>query len=1049
MRASASCGLASRASATSTARTLGARTFARVRARPTRNLSRVILRSPARGIVLVHADATRTTTDDGGDGKDPSPGVVKSDGRAPNANAGAQRMGSSSGLEKRTTANGGDARNRDTNGRSSDTLAIEKRRENTTAIAPVIAIDSSTDDGGGDEEKTSPAEPPRTVPTSQTPPRLALSEEELLPPSKREKRGKASDDGADGVSGAKEGVEKPEVNGEVQATTKTKPKVNEETGTGEKKLATPKSPPLTSGGSIKSAAGTTVANDSEPVLAGGEGGGDDDARGMRGGGGGGNDDDESDEEEEEEDDDEVVVFDPWYKLAWLEMERELTKIMQQLLNIWITRDPSKTTRLVLFSILGTGLFFASLLLYPENPLEFSDDGLFSAVFGRNPRWVINRELGPVQPTLLSTTCACAVAFAKVRLGTNMFRLSPFMHGVLGLPMGFMLVFRWNNAHERWWYGRTCLGNILFYCKNLGGTFCTWVAPDDPMLTARTLGLIGALKETVADRLNGTVLNDGAILSQLTTPLDAGDLEGLFLADNKVLFCLEQLRACVVEAYRKGYVPPAIASTMHLEVGAIMDNYGSCEKVVNQPPPGCIITHLKSTLMVYMCSLPMILVHEVGVWGVVPVTAILSLALFGIEAAAEQIEQPFGNRPYDLPVRALMNSNGRDLEQTSKKVLGMTGFVNGTKLAFVPPETSVTTPIKVAGADVAPSKILPVPKTPAKTPELKPEPKPATSAFVAPAKSSPKVPETTTSATAVIIPGTPRDNTVSLASERLETSSVSSTAKDSPFGFASEPPMQTSGTEVPSSPKMDGTADPARPSTPTPTTPIRGKSALQAAMDAVSEAPKFRSPQTTSVDLSSFRTAANMSETTSSSAQPLVRGKSELPAWKAQSPIEIYDQVLDERPSTEIPDSPRYHTQKSLRRRDSYGHQFFEMFTHHRNSGASSSSSEQGSPTNGALERTRSAHLPRSNSMNSFHGGRDDGERDIRDMPFSRNAFGRSPSKSDLIAEEDGAVPMHRVGAMNRSTSATDVSALEEAIKRAREARKRSSILGSSRGDDRN
>jgi hypothetical protein len=71
------------------------------------------------------------------------------------------------------------------------------------------------------------------------------------------------------------------------------------------------------------------------------------------------------------------------------------------------------------------------------------------------------------------------------------------------------------------------------------------------------------------------------------------------------------------------------------------------------------------------------------------------------------------------------------------------------------------------------------------------------------------------------------------------------------------------------------------------------------------------------------------------------------------------------------------------------------------------------------------------------------------MPFSRNPFGRSPSKSDIIAEEDGAVPMHRVGSMNRSTSATDMSALEEAIKRAREARKRSSVLGSSRGDDRN
>jgi hypothetical protein len=83
-------------------------------------------------------------------------------------------------------------------------------------------------------------------------------------------------------------------------------------------------------------------------------------------------------------------------------------------------------------------------------------------------------------------------------------------------------------------------------------------------------------------------------------------------------------------------------------------------------------------MVYVCSLPFILVHEVGVFGVVPVTTLLSLALFGIEAAAEQIEQPFGNRPYDLPVRALMRDNSRDLDQTSKRVLGFTGFVNGRR-----------------------------------------------------------------------------------------------------------------------------------------------------------------------------------------------------------------------------------------------------------------------------------------------------------------------------------------------------------------------------------
>ena len=400
-----------------------------------------------------------------------------------------------------------------------------------------------------------------------------------------------------------------------------------------------------------------------------------------GGGGDGNDGGNSDHDESDFDPDAFSITETrilWIDRTYRDAYDIALRAKQRMINIWITRDPSKTTRLLLFSISGVSLFVLSLILYPENPLEFNDSGIFSSVFGRNPRWLLNRELGPLQPTLLSTSFACAAAFAKVRLGANLKPLSNFMHGVLGLPMGFMLVFRWNNAHERWWYGRTCLGNILFYCKNLGGTFCTWVAPDDPILAARALALISTLKECVADRLNGTSITDASVVQRLTTPLESDDLEGLFGASNKVLFCLEALRGCVQEAFRRGYMPPAIASTVHAEAASIMDNFGSCEKGVTQPPPGCIITDFKCTLMVYVCSLPFILVHEVGLFGVVPVTTLLSLALFGIEAAAEQIEQPFGNRPYDLPVHALMRDNSRDLDQTSKRVLGFTGFVNGRR-----------------------------------------------------------------------------------------------------------------------------------------------------------------------------------------------------------------------------------------------------------------------------------------------------------------------------------------------------------------------------------
>jgi len=202
-------------------------------------------------------------------------------------------------------------------------------------------------------------------------------------------------------------------------------------------------------------------------------------------------------------------------------------------------------------------------------------------------------------------------------------------------------------------------------------------------------------------LNGTVLKDGTVMlnaTSLSTPLHPADLEGLFAAENKVLFCIESLRQCIYNASKQGCLPPPVLGGMiNEDLFGIMEAYGECEKVVNQPPPGCIITHLKSTLMVYVCTLPFILVHEVGVLAVVPTTALLSLALFGTEAAAEQIEQPFGNRPYHLPVRGLIINNTRDMGQTSRPVLGFAGYVNSPRdFVYAADTGNANTPLNAPG-----------------------------------------------------------------------------------------------------------------------------------------------------------------------------------------------------------------------------------------------------------------------------------------------------------------------------------------------------------------
>ena len=339
----------------------------------------------------------------------------------------------------------------------------------------------------------------------------------------------------------------------------------------------------------------------------------------------------------------------------------------------------------------------------------------------------------------------------------------------------------------------------------------------------------------------------------------------------------------------------------------------------------------------------------------------------------------------------------------------------------------------------------------KTSEPPTPPPPPPAAFVTPAPSAAALKAAAAppiSESSVVIPTARKDNTVSFSSDRLDAASVAALSKESPFAFTSNEPATSSAEPAkqpqPPSPKVetrDGEGVPSRPSTPTaPMTPSRGKSALQAAMDAVSETANSRAPVNPSSYLSPLRTGRMSDASSLSSSAPAATTKGELPAWKAQSPIEIYDQVLDERPSSTIPDSPRYHTQNSLRRRDSYGQQFFDMFTQRPQANGASEPNSAKAGSN--LQRSSSVGLPRSSSVSNLSGPsyrtNAEGERDIRDIPFSRNAFGRSPSRSDLISEEDGGVPMRRVGAVNRSTSVTDMSALEEAIKRAREARKRTS-----------
>jgi Predicted membrane protein len=96
------------------------------------------------------------------------------------------------------------------------------------------------------------------------------------------------------------------------------------------------------------------------------------------------------------------------------------------------------------------------------------------------------------------------------------------------------------------------------------------------------------------------------------------------------------------------------------VADMVDSLGICERIQRTPIPLAYAIHLKQLLLIYCLSLPFQIVAKMG-WYTAPLTALISFTLLGIEEIGNQIEDPFGNDPNDLPLDMLCNVMIRNID----------------------------------------------------------------------------------------------------------------------------------------------------------------------------------------------------------------------------------------------------------------------------------------------------------------------------------------------------------------------------------------------------
>lgn len=248
---------------------------------------------------------------------------------------------------------------------------------------------------------------------------------------------------------------------------------------------------------------------------------------------------------------------------------------------------------------------------------------------------------------------------------NLLRIKITMTAVpfslIGIALAIFLGFRNSASYDRYWEGRKLWGEMVITSRNLCRQILTFIdtvtTPLDPtpmqrQMVYRVIAFTHALRHH---------LRDSCPKSDLAPLLPVDESDRSDLARNKPNIIMkslgDDLRLCLAEKRTHPYFAASIDQNLD-RLGGIL---GGCERIKNTPIPLTYTVLLHRTAYLYCFLLPFGLVDSLGF--MTPfVVGIISYTFFGLDALGDELEQPFGLFPNDLPLTALSLTIESDLRE---------------------------------------------------------------------------------------------------------------------------------------------------------------------------------------------------------------------------------------------------------------------------------------------------------------------------------------------------------------------------------------------------
>ncbi|WP_298958370.1 bestrophin family protein [uncultured Methylobacterium sp.] len=271
-------------------------------------------------------------------------------------------------------------------------------------------------------------------------------------------------------------------------------------------------------------------------------------------------------------------------------------------------------------------------------------------------------LPQIAPRVVGVAAVACLSVAGERAWPEHFPMAagvaPFT--VLGLALSIFLSFRNSACYDRWWEARKAWGGLIVEMRGLARLTVTLLpdpdlAPCRRRLLHRAIGFAYALNARLRER------DEAGAAAPWLPPDEAAGLTGRVNPTDAVL---TGLAAEIAALRRRGALSDILYGDFAARLAAMAAIQATCERIRRTPLPFAYTLLVHRTAWLYCLLLPFGLAGSLG-WFTPVAAAVVAYTFFGLDALGDELEEPFGTDPNDLPIDAL----ARLIETELRDVLG--------------------------------------------------------------------------------------------------------------------------------------------------------------------------------------------------------------------------------------------------------------------------------------------------------------------------------------------------------------------------------------------